>query len=67
MKTVHSEFAAYIGLDWADRKHDLCLQVGLDGARERSVLEHKPKAIHAWAEQLRKRFMGRRSSPTWIR
>ncbi len=58
MKTVHSEFAAYVGLDWADRKHDLCLQVGPDGTRERSVLEHKPKAIHAWAERLRKRFGG---------
>jgi transposase len=58
MKTVHSEFAAYVGLDWADKKHDLCLQVGLDGARERSVLEHTPKIIHAWAEQLQKRFGG---------
>lgn len=58
MKTEQSEFAAYVGLDWADRKHDLCLQVGTTGARERLVLEHKPKAIHAWAEQLRKRFKG---------
>jgi len=56
MKTGQSEFAAYIGLDWADKKHDLCLQVGATGERERLVLEHKPKAIRAWAEQLRKRF-----------
>ena len=58
MKKEQSEFAAYIGLDWADQKHDLCPQVGETGAREKSVLEHKPKAIHAWAEQLRKRFKG---------
>ena len=59
MKTEQSEFAAYIGLDWADRKHDLCLQVGEDGRkRERSVLEHTPNAIHEWAEQIRKRFDG---------
>jgi hypothetical protein len=51
MKTEENESAAYIGLDWADRKHDLCLQVGEDTRkRERSVLEHTPKAIHAWAE-----------------
>jgi hypothetical protein len=24
LKTI--EFAAYIGLDWADQKHDICLQ-----------------------------------------
>jgi transposase len=58
MKTGESEFAALIGLDWADRKHDLCLQVAATGKREKSVLEHTPKAIHAWAEQLRKRFKG---------
>ncbi|MGC4066356.1 MAG: transposase [Polyangiaceae bacterium] len=58
MKTGQSEFAACVGLDWADRKHDLCLEVTATGKRERSVLEHTPKAIHAWAEQLRKRFDG---------
>lgn len=58
MRTGESEFAALIGLDWADRKHDLCLQVAATGKREKSVLEHKPKAIHAWAEQLHKRFKG---------
>ena len=21
-----SDFAAFVGIDWADRKHDLCLQ-----------------------------------------
>lgn len=59
MKTEQTEFAAYIGLDWADRKHDLCLQAGEDTRkRERFVLEHTPKAIHAWAEQIRQRFAG---------
>jgi len=58
MKKEQSEFAAYIGIDWADKKHDLCLQVAATGAREKSVLEHNPKALHAWAEGLRKRFGG---------
>ena len=58
MKKEQSEFAAYIGIDWADKKHDLCLQVAATGAREKSVLEHNPKAVHAWAEGLRKRFGG---------
>lgn len=54
-----SEFAAFIGIDWADRKHDVCLQVaGLD-TLEKSVIEHRPTVIDAWACELRKRFDGR--------
>ena len=61
MKSDHlTEFAALIGIDWADRKHDLCLLDVATGHRERSVLKHAPKAVHAWAEQVRKRFDGRK-------
>jgi hypothetical protein len=31
-------FAAAVGLDWADRKHDICLQVAGSNEREFSVL-----------------------------
>ena len=58
MKTEQTEFAAFIGIDWADRKHDVCLQVGETGKRERFIIEHRPKVLHAWAEQLRERFGG---------
>lgn len=58
MKTEQSEFAAFIGIDWADKKHDVCLQVAGTGARERFVIEHSPKVLHTWAEQLRERFGG---------
>src|SRR5512142_1868349 len=58
MKTEQAEFAAFIGIDWADRKHDVCLQVAETGKRERFVIEHRPKVLHAWAEQLRERFGG---------
>jgi transposase len=51
-------FAAFIGIDWADKKHDLCLWVPGTEQRERFVLEHRPAAIHAWAESVRKRFGG---------
>jgi len=49
-------FAAAVGLDWADRKHDVCLQVAGSSEREFSVLEHKPEAIDDWANDLRRRF-----------
>jgi Transposase len=48
-----------IGIDWADRKHDVCLQIPGAPDREASVLEHRPRVIDAWARQLRERFGGR--------
>jgi transposase len=55
---MQKEFAAFIGIDWADRKHDVCLGVAGLEKRERSVLEHRPSAIRQWAEKLRERFQG---------
>jgi len=52
------EFAAYVGIDWADRKHDVCLQASGEKRRESSVLPHRPEAIAQWAEGLRQRFGG---------
>jgi transposase len=51
-------FAAFIGLDWADKKHDICLSVPGSSKRERSVVPHTPAAIQDWAEKLRARFSG---------
>lgn len=50
------EFAALVGIDWADRKHDICLQVAATGAREFLVLDHGPEAIDDWANARRVRF-----------
>jgi transposase len=54
-----TEFAAFIGIDWADAKHDVCVQSAASGQRERSVLAHRPEAIEAWARSLEQRFAGR--------
>jgi len=59
MQEQASEFAAFIGIDWADRKHDVCLQVPGASTPEVSVLEHRPRVIDAWARALRERFGGR--------
>src|ERR1700681_4260223 len=42
------EFAAFVGIDWADRKHDICLQVANGEKREFDVLVHRPDAIDQW-------------------
>jgi transposase len=54
-----TEFAAFIGIDWGDRKHDICLLAADSSKREPSVLLHRPEAITQWAEALRQRFGGR--------
>jgi hypothetical protein len=54
-----SEFAAFVGIDWADRKHDVCLLPAGSSKAELSVLPHRPEAIAQWAEGLHQRFGGR--------
>jgi transposase len=54
----HGEFAAFVGLDWADAKHDVCLQAAGSATREGLTLEHTPEAIEAWVSTLRTRFNG---------
>jgi transposase len=49
-------FAAFIGIDWANAKHDLCLRAAGSESIEHSVLEHSPEAIDAWVRELRQRF-----------
>jgi len=54
-----TEFAALIGIDWADAKHDICLQPADSEEWECSVLPHRPEAIEEWARLLEQRFAGR--------
>ncbi|MGZ5095607.1 MAG: IS110 family RNA-guided transposase [Burkholderiales bacterium] len=58
MKSANQSYAAFVGIDWADQKHDVCLKAaGSDGC-EREVIAHRPEAIERWAHGLRKRFAG---------
>jgi transposase len=55
-QTSHNTFAAFVGIDWADAKHDICLQAAGTSTRECFQLEHTPEAIDAWVTTLRTRF-----------
>lgn len=57
--TTPAAFAAYIGLDWADQKHDLSLQAADAPQPEAFQLDHRPETLHEWVAQLRTRFAGR--------
>jgi len=55
-----TNFAATIGLDWADRKHDLWICPAGQSKAEHLRLEQKPEALHEWVAKLRARFPNRR-------
>lgn len=58
MPDPNTDFSAFVGIDWGDRKHDFCLEVPGTKRPERGVLEHRPAALGEWAAALRKRFPG---------
>jgi len=53
------EFAAFVGIDWADQKHAWALQIPEHRDVERGDLDHTPEAVEAWAVELGRRFGGR--------
>ena len=53
-----SPVAAWVGLDWADQQHVICLYEVDTGHSTVSRLEQKPEALQDWLSQLRHRFGG---------
>ena len=51
-------FVAFVGIDWADAQHDVCLQTADATKRAYFQLEHTPAAIDAWGTTRRTRFTG---------
>jgi transposase len=47
---------AYIGWDWADKKHDLCLRLPGEKAGTHTVLKNTPEAIHGYLRQIHQQF-----------
>jgi transposase len=60
MQTIAAEFAAYVGIDWADKMHAVALLPAGETKEEHGELAQTPEAIDAWATRLRERFGGRR-------
>ena len=51
-------FTAYVGIDWADSKHDICMQATGGQQREFDCIPHQVDQIEQWAQSLHKRFGG---------
>jgi len=58
MNTELSQFTAVIGIDWADTKHDICVQASDSDTRVFSRISHKVEKIDEWAQSMYKQHGG---------
>jgi hypothetical protein len=58
MKNTQDNFYVYVGLDWADKKHDICVQVKGEDLRTFSVILHSPESIDDWIQSLHQKVKG---------
>ncbi|MBQ4795112.1 IS110 family transposase [Pectobacterium versatile] len=56
--TATNQLAAHVGLDWADKKHDVCVQFK-NGERVFHVIEHTAEALDVWLTELHQKVKGR--------
>jgi hypothetical protein len=54
----NDSFTAFVGIDWADTKHDVCIQGAGCNHREFDIIPHKVECIEEWVDSLRRRFGG---------
>jgi transposase len=50
--------AAFVGIDWAAQKHDICVHSPDGTVLSRQIVEAKPAALQDWILALRERFTG---------
>jgi hypothetical protein len=56
-KTNAKPIAVFVGIDWADQKHDIALRAASSQAKlERFSVESQPEALTDWVLELRERF-----------
>ena len=51
-----SDYVAFVGIDWADTKHDVCIQAANSEHREFAVIPHQVEMIEQWAQSLYQRY-----------
>jgi transposase len=54
----HTDYAALVGIDWAETKHDVCLRAMGSEQEAYGVIGSRPEAIDHWARGLADRFPG---------
>ncbi len=52
----NTSYVAFVGIDWASAKHDVCIQGANSEQREFAIIPHQVELIDEWAQSLRQRF-----------
>jgi transposase len=58
MQTELSNYTAIIGIDWADKKHDVCIHATATGTQELLQIPHQAEKIDEWARSLYRQYGG---------
>jgi transposase len=55
-----SEVAAYVGIDWADQKHDVVVRSEAEPTKvQHQVITHSPESLLDWVAEMQQRFAGK--------
>lgn len=59
--SLASQYTAFIGVDWADTKHDYCIQPSNADSNDQSIgiIEHDPAKLDEWILSLHQQFGGK--------
>lgn len=60
MKSEQPELAAFIGLDWADEEHAVCMRIAATNSIRTFTVKQQPEILHGWIASLLKEFGGAR-------
>jgi transposase len=60
MADADADYAVLVGLDWADKKHDLACLLVEDGKRQYLGIGSSPESIREWLAGIQSRFPGKR-------
>ncbi|MFT5757584.1 MAG: hypothetical protein ACI9LM_002320 [Alteromonadaceae bacterium] len=58
MTTLNEKHSVYVGIDWANDKHDLCVQQANSEIRKFKVIKHSANTINDWIITLHKQYKG---------
>ncbi|MCJ8321308.1 MAG: IS110 family transposase [Colwellia sp.] len=58
MAKFSSKYSVYVGIDWANDKHDVCVQAANASTRQFKVIKHSANEINDWITNLHKQYKG---------
>lgn len=58
MTTFNGNYSVYVGIDWANDKHDLCIQQANSDKRQFKVIKHSSNTVNDWIIKLHKQYKG---------